>query len=161
MDYSALTPTFVPVTGVIQQVTTFADQCCSFLVSVRISNGIINFVVAPDTYIIDNVRLRPGLPVIAFYDSSLPTLLIYPPQYKAIVIGRRPRDNMMFGYFDMDLTATDSSLHLNIGRQTELVTFNGQPFTCSPGNHYLVVYYSITTRSIPPQTTPRKIIVIC
>ncbi len=25
----------------------------------------------------------------------------------------------------------------------------------------LLVYYTVTTRSIPPQTTPRKIIVLC
>jgi len=42
-----------------------------------------------------------------------------------------------------------------------VVTTNNQTFMGNPGNHTLVVLYSQTTRSIPAQTTPEKIIVLC
>ena len=60
-----------------------------------------------------------------------------------------------------NLTAADNSLRLNIARNTEILTLNGQRFSCPPGGNFLLVYYSVTTRSIPPQTTPRRIIVLC
>ena len=44
---------------------------------------------------------------------------------------------------------------------TNVVTGNGQRFNCTIGGRNLIVFYSVTTRSIPPQTTPRKIIVMC
>ncbi|MDY3022040.1 MAG: hypothetical protein SOS50_07710 [Oliverpabstia sp.] len=67
----------------------------------------------------------------------------------------------MLNYFDRNLLAGDGSLQLNIGRNTEITTLNGQSFPCSPGNRSLLVYYTATTRSIPPQTTPQRIIVLC
>ena len=44
---------------------------------------------------------------------------------------------------------------------TTVVTQNNQTYLGNPGGHTLVVLYSQTTRSIPPQTTPDKIIVLC
>ena len=152
----------VPITGVIQDITAFGDDCCQRQVSIRNSDGISNFIVGPDTYVINEVRLRPGMNVAAFYDASLPIPLLFPPQYQAVFIGRRnPYETMYAGYFDDNLEALDGSLKLNVERYTPVVTSNGQPFECSLGGKLLIVYYSTTTRSIPPQTTPRKIIVIC
>lgn len=62
---------------------------------------------------------------------------------------------------DKYIPLIDQSLKLNIAPSTEIMTSNGQRFTCSLGGQLLVVYYSATTRSIPPQTTPRRIIVMC
>ncbi len=152
----------VPVNGVIQRINSFNNNCCMLEVTIRNSDGITNFIVSPDTYVINEVRLRAGMNVTAFYDASLPIPLIFPPQYQAIFIGRRnPTENIYAGEFDGNLEALDGALKLNIGRSTEIVTSNGQPFDCSLEGQMLIVYYSATTRSIPPQTTPRKIIVIC
>lgn len=46
-------------------------------------------------------------------------------------------------------------------QMVSLRTENGQNFTCSPGGRVLLVYYTTTNRSLPPQTTPRRIIVMC
>jgi len=141
----------VPVNGVIQSVTEFNNNCCMLMTAVRNSDGITNFVVSPDTYVIGEVRLRAWMNVTAFYDAALPVPLIFPPQYQTVYAG----------VFDDNLEALDGSLKLNIGRSTQIVTSNGQPFNCPLSGQTLIVYYSATTRSIPPQTTPRKIIVIC
>ena len=67
----------------------------------------------------------------------------------------------MLDYFDENLTSADQSLKLNIGPMTDVVTLNGQQYTCSPENTELLVYYTNTTFSIPAQTTPQKIVVLC
>lgn len=152
----------VPVNGVIQSISAFDNNCCMLEVTLRNSDGITNFIVSPDTYVINEVRLRIGMNVTAFYDANLPIPLIYPPRYQAIFIGRRnPRESIYAGEFDDNLESLDGTLKLNIGRSTEIVTSNGQPYNCSLAAQTLIVYYGVTTRSIPAQTTPRKIIVIC
>ena len=85
-----------------------------------------------------------------------------PPQYMAQIITVLGRDEqVMINEFNRNLVAADNSLQLNIARNTSIETINGQNTSCSPGNQTLLVYYSATTRSIPPQTTPRRIIVLC
>lgn len=152
---------FVPVIGIIQNISN-GGECCTRRVSVRTDQGIINFMVTQETTIIESIRLERGMRIAAFYDSSLPVPLIFPPQYQAQLITTLGRNqNIMLNMFDGELTASDQSLKLNLGRRTEIMTLNGQPFTCNPGNHTLLVYYTATTRSIPPQTTPERIVVLC
>lgn len=154
--------TLIPVTGIIQRITPISQDCCSWQVSLVNNNGITNFVISPVTYVIQGVQLRPGMQVTAFYDSNLAIPLVYPPEYEAVIIGRKNANETIYaGYFDDDLVAEDQSLKLNIARNTEIMTSNGQKFTCNLGGQLLIVYYSITTMSIPPQTTPRRIIVMC
>lgn len=157
MDYTNL----VPVTGVIVNIMRGGD-CCSQMLSLRTENGVVNFIIGMNTVIIDSRQLRQGMRIAAFYDSTFPAPLIFPPQYQAqiiTVIGRDER--IMLDYFDEDLTAADGSLELNISAGTVIKTINGQNITCNLGDHMLLVFYTTTTRSIPPQTTPRKIIVLC
>lgn len=150
------------VTGIIQNVSNMGNNCCNLMVSVITENGIINMVVTPDTYVVNNFRLRRGMSIIAFYDADAPAILIFPPQYRALVIAQKsPQEFVTLQYFDENLVSSDNSLQLNIGPRTTITTANGQPFSCSLGNHLLLVYYSNTTRSIPPQTTPRRVIVLC
>lgn len=153
--------TYKPVTGIILNITRGHD-CCSQMMSIRTRDGIVNFMVGPETTVIDNRRLRAGMRVTAFYDSSLPVPLIFPPQYTAqLITVLDGNEQVMLNDFNRNLMAVDRSLQLNIGNNTVIETINGQKFTCSPGNRTLLVYYTMTTRSIPPQTTPGKIVVLC
>ena len=70
-------------------------------------------------------------------------------------------DGAKLDYFDESLTSEDNTLRLNIGPTTNVETLNGQQYTCSPENSELLVYYTTTTFSIPAQTTPQKVIVLC
>lgn len=154
--------TLIPVSGIIQSISPLNDDCCSQMVSLRTDEGIVNFTISPATYVIQEMRLRSGMSVTAFYDSSLPVPLIYPPQYQAVIIGRNTaNENIYVGYFNENLVSEDNALQLNLSRSTEILTSNGQRFQCTPSDHLLIVYYTNTTRSIPPQTTPRRIIVVC
>ena len=111
---------------------------------------------------IDNVRLRPGMRIAAFYDTNLPTPAVYPPQYRAeLITTLRRGQQVLLDYFDDELTSADGSLKLNIGPMTNVMTLNGQQYTCSPENTELLVYYTASTFSMPAQTTPQKVIVMC
>lgn len=153
--------TFVPVNGTIFNITSGSD-CCTQMIALRTGNGIVNMMVDPQTMIVDNRQLRPGMEVTAFYDGSLPVPLIFPPQYRAQIIAVRSRnEQVMLNFFGRNLLAQDRSLQLNIDRNTDIKTANGQNFSCRPENQVLLVFYTATTRSVPPQTTPRRIIVLC
>ena len=156
------TQTLVPVSGIVQRVTPLSSDCCSLQVSVVNENGVSVCIVSPSTYVIQEVRLRPGMAVTAFYDSNVAIPLVYPPEYQAVIIGRRSSNETIYaGWFDGDLLSEDQTLKLNLAPSTQILTSNGQPFGCSLGGHLLIVYYAAATMSIPPQTTPRRIIVVC
>lgn len=157
MDYSA----YVPIRGTIINISGTND-CCSQMIALRSDAGIVNFSVSSQTLIIDNRQLQPGLEIVAFYDADLPVPLIFPPQYRAqIVAVVRRNEQVALSYFDRNLLSKDRVLQLNIGPDTTVQTVNGQKTGCSPGNRTLLVFYSATTRSLPPQTTPEKIVVLC
>ena len=100
--------------------------------------------------------------IVAFYDANLPAPAVYPPQYRAeLVTSLRRNQEVMLAYFDDSLTSDDNTLRLNIGPTTNVVTANGQPYMCSPENSELLVYYTTSTFSIPAQTTPQKVVVLC
>jgi hypothetical protein len=136
---------------------------CYKLISLVDRNGsIVNFVVSPFTYIVDQAMLETGDMAIGFFDTNAPTPLIYPPQYEAIVMARvSPYHNVKVDYFNSQLVSSDGTLKLNISPFTLIVLENGLAFTGNLENRNLIVVYGATTRSIPAQTTPYKIIVLC
>lgn len=156
MNYS-----FLPVFGIIRSIEPMLN-CCNLMVSILTQNGVVNMIVTPETYVVNNIRLRTGMQIFAFYDGNAPAPLIFPPQFNAIVIGRAVRGrNVTLDFFDENLENSDHSLRLIPSAQTHISTSNGQMFSCGLENNLLLVYYDVTTRSIPAQTTPREIIVLC
>ena len=153
--------TFQSVEGIIIGINR-GDSCCTMMVSLISNSNIVNVIVTGETTVVDNVRLRPGMRIAAFYDANLPTPAIFPPQYRAeLVTTLRRNQQVKLDYFDDNLTSSDNSLRLNIGPTTNIVTLNGQQYTCSPENSELLVYYTTATLSIPAQTTPQRVIVLC
>lgn len=136
---------------------------CYKLFSLSDRDGsIVNFVIEPATYFVDHVKVKVGDIVTGFYDADAPVPLIYPPQYRAAVMARdQPNTFVTVSFFNNQLISSDGSLKLNVSRQTEIVLENGQDFNGNPANRDLIVIYSASTRSIPAQTTPHKIIVLC
>ena len=136
---------------------------CYKLMTVEDGYGsIVNFVVSPDTYFVDHVMVRVGDNVTGYYDANAPVPMIFPPQFRAIVMARNtPYRNVKVDYFNSQLVSSDNKLRLNIAPYTHIVLKNNQAFSMNPANHNLIVIYGATTKSIPAQTTPYKIIVIC
>ncbi|EEL50371.1 hypothetical protein bcere0022_22650 [Bacillus cereus Rock3-44] len=103
-----------------------------------------------------------GDKVTGYYDGNAPVPLIYPPQYRALVMVKdTPYQNVKVDYFDSQLKSSDGQLQLNLSPYTQIVLTNGQPYSKNPTNRNLIVIYGPATKSIPAQTTPYRIIVWC
>lgn len=153
---------YIGITGIVERIRPSGNECCNQTITLRAMNGIVNFILSPGTYVTDNTPLRIGMRITAFYDANQPVPLIYPPQYQAAFISRtEPGETVVIAYFDSNLLSEEIQLKLNIAPATRISTANGQRFSCSLGNNMLMVYYSASTRSIPAQTTPERIIVFC
>lgn len=135
---------------------------CSMLVTVEAEeNNITNFVVNPSTYVVDFVTLEVGMECTFWYSLNAPAVLIYPPQYPAVAVAQVKDDRMVeVAYFDDELVNDKKTLKLNLVEEQIIYTTNNQKYLCSPAGRDLVVEYGFTTRSIPAQTTPVKVVVL-
>ncbi|MEQ6355606.1 hypothetical protein ABNX05_13335 [Lysinibacillus sp. M3] len=155
--------------GVVTQIDDFPigqngeKEGCYKLMTVEDSTqGIVNFVVSPSTYFVNQEIVTPGDRVTGYYDGNAPVPLIYPPQYRALVVVKENNNqNVKVDFFNNQLVSSDGQLQLNVSAYTLILLKNGQPFSKSLANRNLIVIYGPTTRSIPAQTTPYKIIVWC
>lgn len=153
---------YMPVTGTVESLRSADGSCCSQQLSVRTPNGPATFITTQDTCFINNVQIRQGMTVIGYFDADAPAPLIYPPQYRILVIGQSIRGQLIkVDTFNRNLVSSDGMLRLTPGPSTQIVTPNNQRFVCSLAGRTLVVVYTTTTRSIPAQTTPSRIIVLC
>jgi len=139
------------------------SEGCYKLVSVENETGaLVNFVVSPNTYFVDHVMVAVGDQVTGYYDGNAPVPLIYPPQYRALVmVKENPYQNVKVDFFNSQFVSSDGLLKLNISPFTSIILKNGQSFTKNPANRNLIVIYGAATKSIPAQTTPNKLIVWC
>lgn len=161
-------PSFIPFSGRIIEITDFGEMNisqvgCNKLVSVEGSDeNIVNFVVTPSTYFVDHVMVKKGDNVTGFYDGNAPVPLIFPPQLRAVVMAKDTEgQNVKVDYFDKNLISSDNQLKLNIDASTQRLLENGQSFNGVLENRNLIVLYGPSTRSIPAQTTPYKVVVMC
>ncbi|WP_423409138.1 hypothetical protein AABM38_03400 [Heyndrickxia sp. MSNUG] len=152
------------VTNIGDFFTTANDQSgCYKLMSVDNGNGnMVNFVIEPNTYFVDHAMVRVGDRVTGYYDGNAPVPLIYPPQYRALVMVKETQNqNVKVDFFNSQLVSSDGMLKLNLAPATRLRLTNGQRFTGNPANRNLIVIYGASTFSIPAQTTPNRVIVWC
>lgn len=156
---------YLTVTGTITQIQpmgTGGNECSQFVTVEDGTGNVTNFVVTPSTYIADFATLYQGMQAHFVYNADLPVPLIYPPQFTAVaVVSTVSAVNVTAGYFNNRLLNSDNSLQLNLTEGVPVVTSNNQVFYGSPAGRYLIVMYDRTTRSIPAQTTPDKIVVMC
>lgn len=131
-----------------------------------------NFILSNNTYYVDNVKIEEGTEITGYYESGRPMILIFPPQYTIDIVAPVFNDvNIKADKFDGDLLSSDKTLKLNISEDTEILWENGTQIywfakpsifdlETALSNRKLIVFYDFTTKSIPAQTTPNKIIVL-
>lgn len=126
------------------------------------ADEIFRLVVTPDTFVLDNTTLQPGDEITAWIDASRPVILIYPPQYEAVAIAKATHgENVKADLFNSELISSDGMLQLNLSPETKIIQTNGQIYPGTLANNSLLVIYGPSTRSIPAQTTPYEVIVLC
>jgi len=130
------------------------------------------FVLSEDTYYINDIKTEVGTELTGYYEADKPMILIYPPNYSIDIVS--PIMENVFikaDKYDKNLLSRDGDLKLNISENTEIVWANNtqinwikkptiselESVLC---NRNLIVLYDATTRSIPAQTNPIKIIVL-
>ena len=139
-----------------------AEGCMMYMTIEDMDGNTVNFLVSPSTYVVDFDTLSVGMNATFWYDANAPMPLIYPPQYNAVVVAQTKNGRMVnVGFYNSSLVNEDQTLQLNLDSSVELRTTNNQFFQGNPGNRDLAVIYENSTRSIPAQTTPRRVIVLC
>ncbi len=147
-------------TGTVKEITDHG-QDSKFVSLVGREGEPANFIISTNTYILNDSKITEGITITGFYDGNAPMIMIYPPQYSVEVVAVNEKEQRVkFDRFDNDLVSSDNTLKLNIASTTNIVTQEGTPFEGELANRKLVVVYDITTRSIPAQTTPKKVVVL-
>lgn len=159
---------FASITGTIVELVPArigsrrADGCMLFATVEDMDGNTVNFIITPSAYVVEFETLSVGMKCVFYYRTDAPAPLIYPPQYHAVVVAQEKNGRMVdVSYYNTSLVNEEQTLQLNIDGMVDLRTTNNQYFQGSPANHNLVVIYDTATRSIPAQTTPKEVVVLC
>lgn len=127
------------------------------------------FVLAvnEETLIYDNAgkktKLKIGDSVSAYTDSNKPMILIFPPQYTpdVVIVEKDEESTAVVGIFDDELVDPYLKLQLNVDDSSDISSASGDQVKVDDlkGND-LLVFYKVTTRSIPAQTSPEKVVLL-
>ncbi|MGG0667327.1 stalk domain-containing protein [Lederbergia citrisecunda] len=161
---------FIQATGVI---TNIENRDNDLMVTVENEEGLITIFRVQDKTLLFNsgtteeiqpADLKKDMKVEAYYDKNKPMILIYPAQITPelfFVIDEEKPGSVKVGKFDEDFLSLDKELKLNIGEETTIVNQQGEKINKGDlSGKELAVFYSITTRSLPPQTPPDKIVAL-
>lgn len=142
---------------------TDEETGCHKFITVQNETGmIVNFIAGPNTYFVNHEMVSVGDQITGYLDGDVPVILIYPPQYYALIIVKEsPSTHVKVDYFDDDLVSGDGNLKLHVNPDTPILLTNGQAFNQNPAQRNLIVTYTHTSKSIPALTTPEEIIVYC
>jgi len=159
-DTPELKAAYGEVSGKIQSITPAGVKGELQLLEIKLTNKeLVHLYVSKQTFI-DN-KLVVGAEISAFYKADQPSILIYPPRYDAVAITHVKEDRQVIvDQFDSNLKNAAGNLILNIGENTKVLTPEGKPYAGSLKNKTLFVEYKFTTRSIPAQTTPTRVVVL-
>lgn len=121
----------------------------------------VNFSVNENTYWFNADSVKVGDSVTGFYEADRPVIMIYPPQYEANILAVNVKDQQLKAdIFDENLLSADKELKLNIAKDTKILNQSGEVYKGKLTSQKLLVVYTFTTKSLPAQTTPEKIIVL-
>lgn len=136
----------------------------------------INFVPTQDTLVFDAQGnqlsvsdIEAGDLITVYTGAYTPAPLIMPPQYQAeiIIIEDPEAESPVFTCADTFvadeeglLTGLGNTLALNMSDEVKIVDRNGQPCEAELANMDLLVFYAESTKSVPAQTTPLKVVVL-
>lgn len=162
------TPMYIGVTAGAAKVSENEDG--SLFVSALDSNDEeVDFIISEDTLVVNGkgeaAELVDGAQFTAFTAWNKPTVLMLPPRYNAdiIVIDSENGDVLV----DADAYKAEGDRYVNSANtlsiaveETEIVDREGEKYEGELDGKDLLVFYDISTRSIPAQTNPIKVVVL-
>lgn len=135
-------------------------------------NNTVNLKITDDTLVYDNFGnkkalsdLTDGSKITVFTGSYEPTPLILPVQYTANVIiinGDKEGNVNVDTYLADEEGYTNAANNLNIAAadDTKIVDKDEKEYKGDLDKNDLIVFYGASTKSIPAQTTPTKVVVL-
>ena len=135
-------------------------------------NNTVNLKITDDTLVYDNLGnkkalsdLTDGSKITVFTGSYEPTPLILPVQYTANVIiinGDKEGNVNVDTYLADEEGYTNAANNLNIATadDTKIVDKDEKEYKGDLDKNDLIVFYGASTKSIPAQTTPTKVVVL-
>ena len=135
-------------------------------------NNTVNLKITDDTLVYDNLGnkkalsdLTDGSKITVFTGSYEPTPLILPVQYTANVIiinGDKEGNVNVDTYLADEEGYTNAANNLNIAAadDTKIVDNDEKEYKGDLDKNDLIVFYGASTKSIPAQTTPTKVVVL-
>jgi hypothetical protein len=143
-------------------------------------NNLINYILSTDTLVydvtgnkLDISAVQAGSLISVYTNSSAPAALVLPTEYQADIIIVESTEDEAAGFTCADtfvmrdemLTGMGNTLALNIAAEgdesTVIVdTEDDNAIDIELENMDLLVFYENSTRSVPAQTTPTKIVVL-
>ncbi len=160
---------FISQSGTVESVETTDD---GVIVWMDNENGGLRFFVGgtvivnrEDGSYLQADDLTEGMEITVIYDAMAPMGMSMPPYLGevAAVIANTEAGNIAIGQFDENLFSEKLQLQLNISEDTVIQHVNGARMIFSAEDvkgAEAVVFYDITTRSIPAQTTPSFILLL-
>ena len=135
-------------------------------------NNTVNLKITDDTLVYDNLGnkkalsdLTDGSKITVFTGSYEPTPLILPVQYTANVIiinGDKEGNVNVDTYLADEEGYTNAANNLNIAAadDTKIVDKDEKEYKGDINKNDLIVFYDVSTKSIPAQTTPTQVVVL-
>lgn len=170
-EFTPLLPrhVFSPVTGEVVSVT---DHEFRIQVRLAVDESYVDFNLTGNTFLHGDIP-EVGDTVTGFFDANSIMIMIYPPQYEAVVMINQPED-LPFAFVGRffstelynggtELISADNNLRLNPRHpETVIISQGGQDATdWELDGRMLVVFYTVATRSMPPLVNaPEKIVVM-
>ena len=135
-------------------------------------NNTVNLKITDDTLVYDNLGnkkalsdLTDGSKITVFTGSYEPTPLILPVQYTAnvIIINGDQEGNVNVDTYLADeegYTNAANTLNIAAADDTKIVDKDEKEYKGDLDKNDLIVFYGASTKSIPAQTTPTKVVVL-
>lgn len=156
--------TFILVNGTIEGIEKGDD---STLYTVKGNEESPVLSVTEETLVFDDtgkeVELKKGDKVSAYTHSNKPMILIFPPQYSpdVVIVEKDDASTAAVGTFDDELTDMQLKLQLNVEDNTDISSVSGDKVKADDlKGKDLLVFYTSSTKSIPAQATPEKVVVL-
>lgn len=166
------TTNFMKLSGVITNIEKTDDVITATVQSeeeepvitvLKVNNNTLLFN-SGTTKSLEKEVLKKGQKIEAYYDKNKPMIMIYPAQITPEIVILQDSEKLGFvkvSKFDGEFVSLDNNLKLNIAEDTVLENEKGDKMEkVELAGKELIVFYTNTTRSIPAQTTPSKIVAI-
>ncbi|WP_026475782.1 copper amine oxidase N-terminal domain-containing protein [Alkaliphilus transvaalensis] len=156
---------FNGVRGEVKEIKELSHLEDTLFATIQVSEDqIVHMYIPKNLHVIGSDKIEVGAIITGYYDVNKPMLMIYPPQYniEAVHVEGAADEmiNIKVDLFNEDLVSADHSLKIMPSDETVIITQDGNVYEGELINRHLAVVYGISTKSLPAQTAPTKIIVL-